>query len=110
MSSKELMMRETLLLLKYTVLQPLILRKCSITYRETLDSTLEPPINVNLSIHGLPKNLEILTRAHEVGVRVPRPIIAKNNVLVMEFIGDEDGNPAQLMRQSKISNPEYVTK
>ncbi len=54
------------------------------------------------------KELRNLTRAQEVGVRVPRPIIAKNNILVMEFIGDEIGNPAQLMRQSKISNPEYV--
>ncbi len=54
------------------------------------------------------KELRNLTRAQEVGVRVPRPIIAKNNILVMEFIGDEIGNPAQLMRQSKISDPEYV--
>jgi len=54
------------------------------------------------------KELRNLTRAQEVGVRVPRPIIAKNNILVMEFIGDDIGNPAQLMRQSKISNPEYI--
>jgi RIO kinase 1 len=54
------------------------------------------------------KELRNLTRAQEVGVRVPRPIIAKNNILVMEFIGDDIGNPAQLMRQSKISDPEYV--
>jgi RIO kinase 1 len=56
------------------------------------------------------KELRNLTRAQDVGVRVPRPIIAKNNILVMEFIGDEIGNPAQLMRQSKISDPEYVAK
>jgi RIO kinase 1 len=54
------------------------------------------------------KELRNLTRAQEVGVRVPKPIIAKNNVLVMEFIGDDIGNPAQLMRQSKIADPEYV--
>ena len=54
------------------------------------------------------KELRNLTRAQEVGVRVPKPIIAKNNILVMEFIGDDIGNPAQLMRQSKISDPEYV--
>ena len=35
------------------------------------------------------KELRNLTRAQEVGVRVPKPIIAKNNILVMEFIGDE---------------------
>ena len=54
------------------------------------------------------KEFKNLNRAYEVGVRVPKPIIAKNNVLVMEFIGDENGTPARLMRQSKISNPEYV--
>ena len=56
------------------------------------------------------KELRNLTRAQDVGVRVPRPIIAKNNILVMEFIGDDIGNPAQLMRQSKITNPEYVAE
>ncbi|MDD3984490.1 MAG: serine protein kinase RIO [Methanobacterium sp.] len=54
------------------------------------------------------KELRNLTRAQEAGVRVPKPIIAKNNILIMEFIGDDIGNPAQLMRQSKISDPQYV--
>ena len=54
------------------------------------------------------KEFRNLKRACEYGVRVPRPIVAKNNVLVMEFIGDEEGNPAQLMRNSKISNPQNV--
>lgn len=56
------------------------------------------------------KELRNLSRAYESGVKVPKPIIAKNNILVMEFIGDKIGNPAQLMRQSKISNPEYVAE
>ena len=54
------------------------------------------------------KEFKNLNRACEAGVRVPKPIVAKNNVLVMEFIGDENGIPARLMRQSKISNPDYV--
>lgn len=54
------------------------------------------------------KEYRNLMRAYEVGVNVPKPIIAKNNVLVMEFIGDEEGNPALPMRQSKISNPQEV--
>ncbi|NYB51168.1 MAG: serine protein kinase RIO [Methanobacteriaceae archaeon] len=54
------------------------------------------------------KEFKNLNRAYNAGVRVPKPIIAKNNVLVMEFIGDEYGNPAQLLRQSEISNPKYV--
>jgi RIO kinase 1 len=55
------------------------------------------------------KEFKNLNRAYDVGVRVPKPVVARNNVLVMEFIGDEDGTPARLMRQSKISDPEYVT-
>jgi len=54
------------------------------------------------------KEMRNLKRALEVGVKVPKPLVAKNNVLVMEFIGDDIGNPAQLMRQTKISNPDYV--
>jgi RIO kinase 1 len=54
------------------------------------------------------KEFKNLNRADEVGVRVPKPIIAKNNVLVMEFIGDANGTPARLLRQSKISNPKYI--
>ncbi len=54
------------------------------------------------------KEFKNLNRAYDVGVKVPKPIVAKNNVLVMEFIGDEDGSPARLMRQSTISNPEDV--
>ena len=51
------------------------------------------------------KEFRNLQRAYEVGVRVPKPIAAKNNVLVMEFIGDKEGNAALPMRHSDISNP-----
>lgn len=54
------------------------------------------------------KEFKNLNRAYEAGVRVPQPIIAKNNILIIEFIGNSDGTPARLMRQSKISNPQYV--
>lgn len=54
------------------------------------------------------KEFKNLNRAYEAGVRVPQPIIAKNNILIMEFIGDNEGTPARLMRQSQISNPQYV--
>lgn len=52
------------------------------------------------------KEFRNLKRACEYGVRVPRPIIAKNNVLVMEFIGDEEGNPAPLLKDADISDPQ----
>ena len=54
------------------------------------------------------KEFKNLNRAYNSGVRVPKPIIAKNNVLVMEFVGDKNGAPARLMKQTKISNPDYV--
>ena len=56
------------------------------------------------------KELRNLTRAYEAGVNVPKPLVAKNNVLVMEFIGDTEGNPALPMRLSEISNPEKVSE
>ncbi len=31
--------------------------------------------------------------AYAVGVRIPLPIAVKKNVLVMEFVGDSEGNP-----------------
>ncbi|MCW1297954.1 MAG: serine protein kinase RIO [Candidatus Parvarchaeota archaeon] len=48
------------------------------------------------------KNLSI---AVEAGVRAPEPIFVVNNVLVMEFIG-ENGNPCQYAKVAKPRNPE----
>ena len=39
------------------------------------------------------------------GVRVPKPITSANNVLLIEFIGDEDGNPAQPVRNQPPQDP-----
>ena len=54
------------------------------------------------------KEFRNLNRACEYKVRVPHPIVAKNNILIMEFIGDEEGNPAPLMKNSNIINPQKV--
>ncbi|MGB9756221.1 MAG: serine protein kinase RIO [Candidatus Bathyarchaeales archaeon] len=48
------------------------------------------------------KNLELATMA---GVRVPKPIAVKNNVLIMEFIG-ENGVSALSMKEQPPKNPE----
>ena len=56
------------------------------------------------------KEFRNLKRAYEYGVRVPRPIVAKNNILIMEFIGDEEGNPAPLLKNANISNPQNVVE
>jgi len=50
------------------------------------------------------KNLELATRAR---VRVPRPIAVKNNVLIMEFIG-ENGEGAPSFKERKPKNPAKV--
>jgi RIO kinase 1 len=54
------------------------------------------------------KEFRNLQRAAEAGVRVPKPIVAKNNVLVMEFIGDEEGDAALPMRHSNIQDPQEL--
>ena len=52
------------------------------------------------------RNLERLT---EVGVRVPRPIARRDNVIVMEYIGDEVA-PAREMREVQLEDPEGVAR
>lgn len=54
------------------------------------------------------KEFRNLKRAYESQVRVPKPITAINNVLVMEFIGDAEGNPAPLLKNVNISHPDEV--
>ena len=50
------------------------------------------------------KEFRNLTRSNLAGVRVPKPILVKNNVLLMELIG-KDGIPSPLMK----GVPELVT-
>jgi len=51
------------------------------------------------------KEYKNLQRAHESGIRVPKPIEVKKNILVMEFIGD--GNiSAPLLREAPPKDPD----
>ncbi len=50
------------------------------------------------------KNLE---RAYEAGVRVPKPLGFRNNVLVMEFIGD-GGEAAPMLKNLELEEPEKI--
>ena len=52
------------------------------------------------------KEFKHLTRLHSAGVNVPEPIRSANNVLLIEFIGDEDGNPAQPVKNQPPQNPD----
>ncbi len=51
------------------------------------------------------KEFRNLNRLIEVGIKVPNPLIAKNNILLMEFIGDSDGNPALPLKTNPPKNP-----
>ena len=43
---------------------------------------------------------------YDAGVTVPKPITSANNVLLIEFIGDENGNPAQPAKNQTPQNPD----
>ncbi|MEY7849278.1 serine/threonine-protein kinase Rio1 [Natrarchaeobius sp. A-rgal3] len=51
------------------------------------------------------KELANLRRAKNAGVRVPEPIASERNVLVMEYIGNEEGR-AKRLGEVHIENPE----
>ncbi|MCD6146694.1 MAG: serine protein kinase RIO [Thermoplasmata archaeon] len=53
------------------------------------------------------KEFTNLSRLHQAGVRVPKPIANEGNVIVMEYIGDEE-TPAPLLKDAKMDEPEEV--
>jgi RIO kinase 1 len=54
------------------------------------------------------KEFKNMRTAHAVGVRVPLPIAFKKNVLVMEFVGDSEGNPMPaLINTEEITLNDY---
>ena len=55
------------------------------------------------------KEYRNLTEAYQAKVRVPKPYTVKNNVLLMEFIG-ENGVSAPLLREIELSDPETIYK
>ena len=57
------------------------------------------------------KEFKNLTRLYDAGVTVPKPITSANNVLLIEFIGDENGNPAQPVKNNPPEDPnEFFNK
>lgn len=54
------------------------------------------------------KEFKNMQAAHAAGVRVPTPIAVKKNVLVMEFIGDSEGNSAlPLVESAEVTSDDY---
>ncbi len=55
------------------------------------------------------KEYRNLQRLRDVGVRVPRPIAHHQNIVVMEYIGTDEG-PAREMREVSIEDPEALAR
>ncbi|MBN1923727.1 MAG: serine protein kinase RIO [Nanoarchaeota archaeon] len=53
------------------------------------------------------KEYRNLSKAYAIGVPVPKPIVSKNNVIIMEFIGVE-GNPSPLIKDALITDYQKI--
>jgi len=53
------------------------------------------------------KEFKNMKAAHSAGVRVPAPIAVKKNVLVMEFVGDSEGNSVPPLVESEVTSDDY---
>jgi len=53
------------------------------------------------------KEFKNLQAAHSAGVSVPGPIAVKKNVLVMEFVLDQEDNPASPLVWSEVTSDDY---
>ena len=55
------------------------------------------------------KEYKNLKKLSELGVRVPAPVVCRDNILVMEYIGTES-TPAPMLKNVEIKNPEKTFK
>jgi RIO kinase 1 len=53
------------------------------------------------------KEFKNLQQAHRAGVRVPAPVAVEKNILVMEFVGDEEGNVAIQLADGEVTPADY---
>jgi RIO kinase 1 len=53
------------------------------------------------------KEFKNLQQAHRAGVRVPAPVAFKKNVLVMEFVGDDEGRVAVQIADGEVTAADY---
>lgn len=65
------------------------------------------PKSRNLIFAWTQKEFRNLVIMHEAGVRVPEPRKSLDNVLVMDYVGDE-GGPAPMLRTAEFENVEKV--
>lgn len=53
------------------------------------------------------KELRNLKRLWEIGIRCPQPIEVRDNVLVMEFFGTEDGWASPRLKDAQIASSKF---
>lgn len=53
------------------------------------------------------KEFKNLKAAHAAGIRVPAPIAVEKNVLVMEFVGDDEGHVAIPLAGAEVTQADY---
>src|ERR1051326_8698913 len=54
------------------------------------------------------KEFKNLKTAHKNGINVPAPHEVRRNILVMDFIGDDEGNPApDLLHSKSVTSKDY---
>jgi RIO kinase 1 len=63
----------------------------------------------SIILNWVEKELVNLKTAYNAGVRVPYPVVSKNNVLVMEFIGDSIG-PSPTLKTVKMNSNQVYEK
>ena len=52
------------------------------------------------------KGYRNLTQCFEAGIPIPKPLHVSNNVLAMEFVG-ENGSPGKLLLDSQVDEDDY---
>jgi RIO kinase 1 len=53
------------------------------------------------------KEFKNMQAAHAAGITVPAPIAVKKNILVMEYMTDEEGNPARALADLEVTPDDY---
>ncbi len=91
-----------------------IYRTSNATFKRLSDYIIDDPrfLSIRKTRRGLvyawtQKEFKNLERAVECGVNAPKPIARRNNVLVMEYIGDKHC-PAPLLKDVVLPNPKQT--
>ena len=76
------------------------------TYLVILDSQMSKRVQRTWYIFGQ-KEFRNLTQCFDIGIPIPKPLHVSNNVLAMEFVG-ENGAPEKLLLDSQVDEDDYI--